>query len=120
MNDQYLRMTTRSVFAPQEKNPKGEIHEDVGFFSYDKFAQKFVLRSFYVEGFVNTYHLNYLSEVGDTLIFEAVDIENGPEGTRARLTFIKLDDGRLEQKFFVAFPGQDLSCFSTNILNKKE
>jgi Domain of unknown function (DUF6597) len=32
---------------PQEKNPKGEAHEDVGFISYDEAAQKLVLRQFH-------------------------------------------------------------------------
>src|SRR6266508_1912622 len=35
LRDQFIQITNRSVYPPQEKNPKGEIHEDVGFISYD-------------------------------------------------------------------------------------
>ena len=41
-------MKTRSVFEPTEKNPKGEIHEDFGVFSYDRTRKTFVMRGFYV------------------------------------------------------------------------
>ena len=39
-------MKTRSVFEPTEKNPKGEIHEDFGVFSYDRTRKTFVMREF--------------------------------------------------------------------------
>jgi len=35
MNGKYLYLKTKAVFEPQENNPKGEVHEDWGFFSYD-------------------------------------------------------------------------------------
>jgi hypothetical protein len=54
LNGKFLHMKTRSVFEPTEKNPKGEVHEDFGIFSYDQGRKTFVMRGFYVEGFVNT------------------------------------------------------------------
>ena len=50
LGSKFMEMRTRSEFKPQEKNPKGEIHEDLGLFSYDGARKTFVLRSFYVEG----------------------------------------------------------------------
>ena len=35
LNGKYIQINNRSIYAPQDKNPKGETHEDVGFFSYD-------------------------------------------------------------------------------------
>jgi hypothetical protein len=118
LNGNFLRMKTRSEFKPQEKNPKGEIHEDVGFFSHDKARKKVVLRVFYVEGFINQY-IGTISEDGKTLTFETEAIENAPPGTRAELVFQKTGVDALEQSFYVAWPGKDFSCFSTNRLKKK-
>src|SRR5437867_3308635 len=55
LQDKFLQATNKSVYPQQEKNPKGEVHEDLGFFSYDGKRKKFVLRQFHVEGFVNEY-----------------------------------------------------------------
>ncbi len=115
----FMYMKTRSVFEPQEKNQDGEVHEDIGFFSYDKSRKTFVLRSFYIEGFVNTYKLDEMSEDARTLIFVTEAVENAPSGTKARLEFERISDDEMEQRFFVAFPEQRFSCFSTNRLKKK-
>lgn len=55
LNSQFIRVQNRSEYPPQEKNPKGEVHEDEGFISYDRARQRLVLRQFHVEGFVNQY-----------------------------------------------------------------
>ncbi len=114
----FLRMTTKSEFKPQEKNPTGEIHEDLGIFSYDSGRGKFILRGFYVEGFVNRY-VGEVTEDGRTLTFETEAVENAPSGTRAKLVFLRTDDNGLEQSFHVSFPGREWSCLSTNYLRKK-
>src|SRR6187455_1726824 len=36
LNSRFIRAQNQSTYKPQEKNPKGEVHEDVGFFSFDK------------------------------------------------------------------------------------
>ena len=38
-----------------EKNPEGEIHEDLGLLSYDEAREIYVLREFHVEGYMNQY-----------------------------------------------------------------
>jgi len=68
-NDRFLKMTNRSVFEPQAANPSGEVHEDLGFFSYDQGRKKHVLRQFHIEGFINQYVLESLSEDGKTFVF---------------------------------------------------
>jgi len=112
-------MTTKSVFKPQERNPEGEIHEDLGIFSFDQSRKVFVLRSFYVEGFVNQYVFNPSSEDRDSMEFVTENVENAPPGTKAKLVFKKINDDEIEQSFHVAFPGQEYSCFSTNTLKRK-
>ena len=44
MDGKHLYAKNRSRFEPQEKNPKGETHEDRAFFSYDGIREKVVLR----------------------------------------------------------------------------
>ena len=61
LKGRFLLMKTRSVFEPSEKNPKGEVHEDFGIFSYDQGRKTFMMRGFYVEGFVNTYVMENMS-----------------------------------------------------------
>ena len=115
----FLQMKARSVFEPQEKKPDGEIHEDMGMFSYDRARETFVLRSFYVEGFVNTFVLHEISEDGNTVIFVTEAVENAPPGTEARLEFERISDDEMEERFFVAFPEKEFGCISTNRLKKK-
>lgn len=55
LRDQFIEVRNTSTYVPQEKNPKGEVHEDVGYISYDRSRKVFVLRQFHVEGFVTTY-----------------------------------------------------------------
>src|SRR5262245_33517074 len=55
LNSRFIQERNRSVYAPQDKNPKGETHEHVGMFSFDKSRGCMVFRQFHVEGFVNQY-----------------------------------------------------------------
>lgn len=116
----FLLMKTKSIFEPQEKNPKGEIHEDWGIFSYDQSRETYVLRGFYVEGFVNQYVLDSISEDKTVFTFVTEQIENAPPGTKAKLEFKILEKNELEQSFFVAFPGQEYTCYSVNKLKRSQ
>lgn len=118
LSKKYIQMKTKSVFKPQEKNPKGEVHEDMGMFSYDQFRKKFILRGFYVEGFVNQYVLDSISSSEKTFTFLTESIENAPPGTKAKLIFKIISDEEMEQSFYVAFLGKEFSCFSVNKLKR--
>jgi len=80
LDGKFLHMKTKAVFEPQEKNPKGETHEDLGYFSYDGVGKQIVFRQFHVEGFIIQYVLESISDDGKTLTFAAEMIENGPPG----------------------------------------
>jgi hypothetical protein len=67
-----------------EKKPKGEVHEHWSLFSYDKARKAVMLRQFHQEGFVNTYRLMERRDDGKVLVFETEQIENLPEGWKAR------------------------------------
>ena len=55
LKDRFLESVNQSTYPPQDKNPKGEVHEDRGLFSWDRARRRLVLRQFHVEGFVNQY-----------------------------------------------------------------
>lgn len=118
-NGKFLQVKGKSMFEPQEKNPKGEVHEDLGFVSYDRIRGKFVLRQFHVEGFVNQYVLDTLSADGKTFIFLSESIENIPSGWKAKVTYRILNDNEFSLVFELAAPGKELECYSENHLKRK-
>ena len=116
MGGRYLESRNRSTYAPQAKNPKGEVHEDVGYVSHDKGRNMLVMRQFHVEGFVNQYVLE--SATADTFVFASEEIENIPGGFRARETMRLLGDGQLEETFEIAPPKKEFAVYSKTTLMK--
>jgi hypothetical protein len=112
MSDRFVRVSGTTTYQPQEANPKGEVHEDVGFISYDKAAQKLVLRQFHIEGFVNHYVLDSVAEDGRTIVFVTVAIENIPAGWRARETYQIAGKDEFLETFALAPPGKDFETYS--------
>jgi hypothetical protein len=119
LNDKFLEMKNKSTYEPQEDNPKGEVHEDCGLFSYDQGRKKFVFRQFHVEGFVNQYVLDSLPADGKTLIFVTEGIENIPSGWRARETYNILNDDEFTETFELAPPEQEFELYITNHFKRK-
>ena len=35
LKERFLRVSNKAIYSPQQKNPKGEVHEDLGFIGYD-------------------------------------------------------------------------------------
>jgi hypothetical protein len=114
LNNKYIQVKHKSVYAPQEKNPKGETHEDLGVFSYDRTRKQHVFRQFHTEGFVNQYRLESLSADGKVLIFVSEAIENIPAGWRARETYRILSANEFSETFELAEPGKDFALYSEN------
>lgn len=111
LGSRFIRVRNRSVYPPQQKNPKGETHEDEGFFSFDRARQRLVLRQFHVEGFVNTYVQDLDAKPG-TIAFTTEAIENIPSGFRARETYIVTGADELEEIFELAEPGKEFAVYS--------
>ncbi len=112
LNNKFIEVRNQSTYPPQEKNPKGEIHEDRSLMSYDRAARKLVLRMFTVEGFVNHYVLDSFSADGRVIVFTTVAIENIPAGFRARETYTKVGDDEFTELFEIAEPGKDFEKYS--------
>ena len=120
LNRKFIQMKTKAVFRPSEKKPEGEVHEDLGIFSYDQLRKKYILRGFYIEGFVNQYVLDSISDDGKTFTFVSEQMENAPSGTKAKLIFKVINNDEIEQGFHVAWPGKEFSCYSLNKLKRKK
>jgi hypothetical protein len=56
LNGKFINVKHKSSYQPQTRNPKGETHEDWGYFSFDRSRKVHVLRQFHVEGFVTQYY----------------------------------------------------------------
>jgi hypothetical protein len=120
LNGKYIQINHKSVYAPQEKNPKGETHEDIGFVSYDRGRKTFVLRQFHVEGFVNQFKAESISDDGKLIVFTSEAIENIPAGWRARETYRILNENEFTETFELAEPGKDFQVYSTNHFKRKQ
>jgi hypothetical protein len=77
LRGRFLRVSTTSI-------SEQEVHEDIGFFSYDAARDVVVLREFHNEGYVNRYIA--VADEDGRLVFESEHIENPYDPTlRARL-----------------------------------
>jgi hypothetical protein len=111
LNARFIRVQNRSVYQPQEKNPKGETHEDIGMISFDATRRRAVLRQFHGEGFVNQYVADL--EPGATkFVFTSEAIENIPAGWRARETYQVLGSDEFEEVFELAGPDKPFELYS--------
>ncbi len=118
LNGNFIEIRNKSTYLPTDKNPKGEVHEDIGYIFYDKGRKTFLLRQYHIEGFVNEYALESISPDKKTLVFVTESIVNIPKGWRARETYRLLDDGKLEETFDLAPPDKPYAPYSRVMLRK--
>ena len=107
----FVRVHNRSEYPAQPKTPKGEIHEDEGFFSFDKVRKRLVFRQFHTEGFVNTY-LEDGESSASKIVFTSEAIENIPAGFRARETYLPQGTDAFEEVFELAEPNKPFEVYS--------
>lgn len=112
LDDRFIEVRNRSTYAPQPKNPKGEVHEDRGFISWDRGRHRFVLRQFHVEGFVNQYVADSVAAGADSIVFTSEAIENVPAGFRARETWRVLGPDAFIERFELAPPDSGFAVYT--------
>ena len=117
LGSKFIQVRNRSTYPPQEKNPKGETHEDLGFFSFDSARKRIVFRQFHVEGFVNQYVQDSESSA-QRLVFTTESIENIPAGWRARETYIVHGPDEVEEIFELAEAGKEFALYSRTRLKR--
>jgi hypothetical protein len=117
LDGRFIRVHNQSTYPPQTKNPKGEVHEDVGFLSFDANRRRLVLRQFHKEGFVNQY-VQDVNAANGTLVFVTEAIENIPPGWRARESYSVLGPDIFQEVFELAEPGKDFEPYSRTRLKR--
>jgi hypothetical protein len=119
MDGGYLYARTVMRFKPQEKNPEGEVHEDWSLFSYDGNRDILIAREFNIEGFVTRYVLDSLSSDNKTIVMISEDIESGPPGLSARLTYQIKGDNEFMEIFELSFSNTEFSCWVSSHWERK-
>ena len=117
LDGRFIQVENRSVYEPQEGNPNGEVHEDLGLFSYDKARKALILRQFHVEGFVNQYVMQTNSDQGRA-VFTTEQIENIPSGWRASETYTFAGSNEMEELFELAAPGEEFATYTRSRLKR--
>jgi glucose dehydrogenase len=117
LRDQFIETRTVATYPPQAQNPKGEVHEDAGYISYDQRRKTFVFRQFHGEGFVNTYVAD--PPQGKDVVFTSEAIENIPAGWRARETYRLVNPDEVLEIFELAEPGREFSVYSETRLRRQ-
>jgi hypothetical protein len=112
LRGRFLELKNKTTYPPQQKNPKGETHEDIGFFSYDSQRKRFVLRQFHVEGFVNQYVEQERAPGAMRVVFVSERIENLPLGWRARETYTFVNRDEYDEVFELAAPQKEFAVYS--------
>ena len=117
LSARFIRGHNRNEYPPQDKNPKGESHEDEGWFSYDRARKRLVLRQFHVEGFVTQYVEDADSSPA-RLVFTSESIENIPAGWRARETYVVHGPDEFEEIFELAQAEKPFEVYSRSRLKR--
>lgn len=119
LNKKFIEVKNKSAYPPSQQNPKGEVHEDRGFISYDRARKVFVLRQFHIEGFVTQYKLESMSPDGKTIVFISEGIENIPAGFRAKETYRVVGENEFTETFEMAEPGKEFEVYSKATLRRR-
>lgn len=115
LNKKFIDAKNKSTYLPSANNPKGEVHEDHGFISFDKIRNTFALRQFHSEGFVIQFRIESISPDGNAIVFISESLENIPAGFRAKESYQIINDDEFTATFELAEPGKD---FELNYISK--
>jgi hypothetical protein len=111
MGDRYLVCRHSSIRLPQEKSPKGDQHEELIVFSYDREREIIVQREFMSEGVVVQ---STCTTEGMTVTCHSEAVESGT-GIRSRLELEFADRYRFTEEYWLAWPGKDFEHYFTNL-----
>lgn len=118
LNHKFIEVRNKSTYPPSKDNPKGEVHEDHGFISYDRIRKTFVLRQLHIEGFVNQFKIESISPDGKIIVFISESIENIPAGWRAKETYQIQSKDKFVETFELAEPGKNFEVYSRAVLKR--
>jgi hypothetical protein len=110
LNDRFLAEQNVSTYAPQDANPKGEVHEHLSYFSYDRARKALVFRQFHQESFVIQYVMKPVD--GTRVVFESEALENVPANWKARETYEVVSDEEFVETFELAMGDKPYEVYS--------
>ena len=113
LNKRFIEIKNKSTYEQTTQHPDGEVHEDIGYFSYDNSRKTFILRQLHIESFVIQYKIDSISPDKKTIVFVSELIENIPSGYRAKETYRLISDNEIEETFEIAEPNKDFAVYST-------
>lgn len=103
LGDQYLMTRHTSVRLPQEKSQKGDQHEEMGVFSFDRERQKIAYREFMIEGIISRY---VCEREARKLVCDTEAVESRP-GIRVHLVLEAVDRFRFSESCEIFWPGKE-------------
>jgi hypothetical protein len=112
LNKRFIEIRNKSTYEPTTQHPNGEVHEDIGYFSYDNGRKTLMLRQFHVESFVIQYRIDSISLDKKTIVFISESIENIPSRYRAKETYRLVSDNEIEETFEIAEPNKNFDVYS--------
>lgn len=114
LGENYIMENNQSTFAKSEKKPMGEVHKDIGMFSYNSNKKEVVYRSFNIENFTNIFVLNDSLSTETKFVFITREIENNPGNWKARVIIEKISDTEFKEFFDIAMDGENFKPFLKN------
>jgi hypothetical protein len=114
----FIEVRNTSTYTPQTANPKGEVHDDIGYLSFDNGRKLFVLRQFHIEGFVSQYAATTPDFTGNKLVFASEAFENIPASMKARENYAFTSADTFEEVFEIAEDGVTFQVYSHNTLTR--
>jgi hypothetical protein len=120
LNGNFIQIRNKAAYLPQEKSPQGEIHEDIGYISFNATENRFMLRQFHVEGYINEYKMEKLDGAEQLYVFNSFEIENIPAGWRARETYEIVNQDEYIEIFELAPPGKDFQVYSKATMKRRK
>ena len=114
LNKNYIIERNQSTFPKTEKKPKGEVHRDIGIFSFNANKNEIIYRSFNVEGFTNIFVLDSVNSTEQKFIFVTREIENNPGNWKSKVRIEKISDTEFKEYFNIATDGVNYKDFIAN------
>ncbi|HEU5137675.1 MAG TPA: hypothetical protein VFU13_21210 [Steroidobacteraceae bacterium] len=114
LDGKYIRASGRSVYPRQEKNPKGEIHEELDVWSFDRARSAIVFRQFDTLGFVGTYVHDKASSSADRWVLTAELLENVPKDWKARYIITRKSNDEYHEQLELDPDGKGFKPYVTN------
>lgn len=114
----YMMEKNLSAFPKTDKKPKGEVHRDIGVFSYNSNKDEIVYRSFNIEGFTNIFVLVNNLSTETKFVFITREIENNPGNWKARIIIEKISETAFKESFDIATDGENFEAYLQNHWHK--